>query len=299
MNAADDSLSAPIRWALSILRALPAAMPGKLRIARRLLRSVRGATALTTRQGLRLWVPDVREPIAVQLAANGEYEGANARLLGRWLQDGGDFIDVGANIGSIALPVLRLAAVRHALLIEPEPLLAELLTRNLSEAKISNAQIKQCLCGETNSLNTPFWAAPLDHFGAGARGAQFHSTPATLPMRSLDSLVAELRLTQVRAIKVDVEGYEREVFEGAKHLLATQRPNILFEFMDWAEVRRDDKDVGGSQRVLLEADYAIFTRDDWLKRKKPISKPKVFGSFDFVAFPREKCDPHHTTKSNS
>lgn len=281
----------PIRHsrALRLLQALPQRLPGKLRLAQRLLASTTGPVTITCRNGMRFAVPDVREPLARALAANGCYEPENVKTLSGWLKQGGDFIDVGANIGSVALPVAKAMPQGRALLIEAWPQLIAFLALNIDHCGVANAIVSQCLCGERYMSAVPFWHAPDRAFGQGSRGAQFHSEPQSLPMRTLDELVRQHALKQVRAIKVDVEGYEREVFEGAGELLTTQRPNILFEFMDWAEVRRPDKDVGGAQQTLIKYDYRIYTRDAYSHGAAGLNKPMLFGSADLVAIPSEKC----------
>jgi len=269
---------------IALLQLLPHWVPGKMRLARRILRDCVGPVAIGSREGPRFFVPDARESIAISMAANASYEPENVRLLRSWLKDGGEFIDVGANIGSIAIPVLKGSNTR-ALLIEALPSIADYLRLNLREHGISDSIICQCLCGEREDAEVPFWEAPEMVFGQGSRGSQYHSNPSTLPMVTLDALVERHALGAVRAIKVDVEGYEREVFEGAVHLLRTQRPKILFEFMDWAERRRADKRVGGSQQMLLDLGYRLYTRQAYVRGLGPLAQPLLQGGADIVAIP--------------
>jgi FkbM family methyltransferase len=274
---------------LQLLQALPRRLPGKMRLVRRLLSGTTGSATIACRNGLRFAVPNVQEPLACALAANGCYEPENVELLCGWLRDGGDFIDVGANVGSIALPVAKRMPHGRALLVEAWPQIVDYLAHNVADSGLTNALIAACLCGEREMSAVPFWQAPDHAFGQGSRGAQFHREPQSLVMHTLDALVADHALNKVRALKVDVEGYEREVFEGAQKLLTQQRPNVLFEFMDWAEVRRPDKDIGGAQRALMNLDYRIYTRMAYCRGDAALHKPRLFGSDDLVAIPREKC----------
>ena len=60
-------------------------------------------------------------------------------------------------------------------------------------------------------------------------------------------------------IKIDVEGYEYHVFKGAAELLNKKdAPDVIFEFVDWAEEAAKGVDIGASQRILIEMGYRIY-----------------------------------------
>jgi hypothetical protein len=50
-----------------------------------------------------------------------------------------------------------------------------------------------------------------------------------VPLRSLDSLAAEHGLDRLDLIKIDVEGHERQVLDGAAALLDRYRPPLVLE----------------------------------------------------------------------
>jgi hypothetical protein len=113
---------------------------------------------------------------------------------------------------------------------------------------------------------------------------QFGAQPIRVPSKSLDALIEELRILDVSVIKVDVEGFEAEVFEGAKKLLTTQSPPILFEFADWAEERARSGGVGRSQEILLSYGYTLWKLADYLSGKRdPLVAPLRNGFENIVA----------------
>ena len=68
----------------------------------------------------------------------------------------------------------------------------------------------------------------------------------------LDSFVPGLAGRNVGLLKIDVEGFEREVFLGAKRFLQQAKPRlVMFESL----ARRLDEEVGP---VLREAGYIAF-----------------------------------------
>ena len=54
--------------------------------------------------------------------------------------------------------------------------------------------------------------------------------------KTLDRLIADCIISNIGLIKVDVEGFEYFVFKGGEDALnKPDAPDILFEFVDWAE----------------------------------------------------------------
>jgi hypothetical protein len=72
---------------------------------------------------------------------------------------------------------------------------------------------------------------------------------------TLDSITEPLRRNAVGLLKIDVEGYEAEVFEGSHHFLDSIRPRlILFESLGG---RLDSK----IKAILDRHDYQVFQLD--------------------------------------
>jgi FkbM family methyltransferase len=279
--------SRSVRWLLAMLRAVPM-QRGKVRLARRLLARHQGAIALTGAHGLRWELPDPNESIALAIAAHGHYERETVALLKQWIGHDGVLVDVGANIGAVAIPTLHDRPNARGLLIEAVPRLADTLLTNLARNEIRNATVACCLCGERSGVTAAFWDAPATQFGRGSRAPQFQREPtAHFPLQTLDALVVEHRFSRLDALKVDVEGYEKEVFLGARDTLARLRPKIAFEFMAWCERRRPDRDIGAGQQALLDQGYRIYTRASWAAAGAPIRSPVRDGDVDFVALPRD------------
>lgn len=153
----------------------------------------------------------------------------------------GNIIDVGANIGSHTLlfadHVLLGGGLVYA--FEPQRLVFQQLCANVALNKLPNVHAFQCLVGHANVLTSlsdvyiddiysesnrktvDFFAERPQNFGGRCIGDGVEQ----VEMRRLD----ELRLANVRLLKVDVEGCEPLVFWGARELIARERPFIWFE----------------------------------------------------------------------
>lgn len=144
-------------------------------------------------------------------------------LLFSLLRREGAFLDVGAHIGYYSLYMLP--RVRQAFSFEPDPRVRALLEQNVE--------------GRSNILVVP-WAV-----GAAPGKARFtlaaHSEVSHLSDKgddpgsqivvdvvTIDAFAAD-RSLRVEAIKIDVEGHDTEVIEGALGVLREQQPLLLTE----------------------------------------------------------------------
>jgi hypothetical protein len=120
----------------------------------------------------------------------------------------------------------------------------------------------------------------------GALAPQFSGKAVPVTARTLDSILDQDSIDRVDVLKVDVEGFEGQVFVGATKLLAGSRaPTIIFEFCDWAERRIQNAPIGHAQRFLLDLGYSIYRLADFMSlRPQPLRKPLVAGYEQLVAY---------------
>ena len=165
-----------------------------------------------------------RRRIAAEARA-GEPELA---VLEKLMRRGGTAVDVGANQGFFAFALSEIA--ERVVAFEPNPdyaLFARVMLRG-------RATVHRLALSDEPGRAT--FHVPIDHDGtvlhlAGSlKGthAQFPRRRAyDVAVRALDSFA----LADVRFIKVDVEGSEREVLDGARMTIARDRPPLLLELL--------------------------------------------------------------------
>lgn len=162
------------------------------------------------------------DPIGETIARTGQpYEERLLRWLRRIVGDrDGAFIDVGANIGNHA--IFFAIAGRPVIAIEPNPASVAFIGENT----------------RINGVRMDVWpVAAGAHDGRGnvvlvAQGdlgmARFDEDPnGSIEMRSLDSID-----TTAAIVKIDVEGHETDVLDGAMLLLQRDRPLLVIEVWD-------------------------------------------------------------------
>lgn len=175
----------------------------------------------------RWWLPASRGKILRILG--GTYEPEQTALFERLLRPGHTVLDVGANVGYYTLLASVLvgdAGRVHA--FEPEPRNAGFLRRHVSINRRGNVRVEQA------ALSDRAGTARFD-FGSGS-GTGHLAEAGALEVRTLrlDDYCAEHGLAP-DAVKIDVEGAEMSVLEGARETFARHRP-ILFLSTHGAEV---------------------------------------------------------------
>jgi FkbM family methyltransferase len=141
------------------------------------------------------------------------------------LPAGGIILDCGAHIGLFTKQALQDGAAK-VVAIEPDPTHLECLRRNFSD-EIRAGRVTIYPEGVWNKRDV------LVLYNHAQPGASFvkdddHADPGTrVPVTTIDTIVAELRLPRVDMIKMDIEGSERQAIRGARETLRRFGPRLV------------------------------------------------------------------------
>ena len=149
--------------------------------------------------------------------------------------DDGWFFDVGANVGLYVWEVNKLCPNRKILAFEPDPENFKLLKMTLKEANLQNLE----LCPDALSNKTAevsFSQDPLTSATGCISGKdkpwieQYLNTSTnqiSVNTRTMDTEERDNKIPSL--IKIDVEGHEVEVLEGAVNTLTKRKPLFIIE----------------------------------------------------------------------
>jgi len=190
-------------------------------------------------------------------------------LLG-FLQPGAVAIDVGANLGEWTLPLARaVGAAGRVIAAEPTPRSAAALEATLAANVLRQAKVIRAAIGDhdgTAEFAVPLVTSARSDTGTARIGPACAGYEALrVPLRSLDSLAAEHGLDRVDLIKIDVEGHEWQVLDGAASLLDRHRPVLVLE--TGHEVNTDRRAINNRLRGLgyrilgILLDYGMAAAD--------------------------------------
>jgi FkbM family methyltransferase len=135
-------------------------------------------------------------------------------------------IDVGANVGRILEHFVRVAPLGRHIAFEPLPELAADLER-----RFANVQVRQVALGRTPQSDREFVRvldAPSRSGFKPAVAGDCETSNLVVAVESLDQTLSAADYVPA-LLKVDVEGAELEVLEGALNTLKTHRPILLLE----------------------------------------------------------------------
>lgn len=167
----------------------------------------------------------------------GRFYDLDSQLLYQLLIDEGDqVLDVGANIGMMALLAARRVGPNGRVdCVEPNPVCIERLRDHFAINHIETCHLHQC--GASDQPGELTLRVLTEHTGMGSLAdippdQQRHVT-AQFPVRvvRVDEIVAQLP-TPPRLIKMDVEGFELRAVRGLNHTLTNHHPILLIEFIE-------------------------------------------------------------------
>jgi FkbM family methyltransferase len=140
-------------------------------------------------------------------------------------------IDVGASFGWYTVRwAQRLGVAGWVLAIEPDPRHYASLVRNVELNHFANVTTLPIAVGDRNGtlrLFSPSFGQTILDASAIPQSGLVESMD--VPMRTIDGLVDELGLRDVRLVKIDVEDFEATVLRGMRRILDRDRPTIVFE----------------------------------------------------------------------
>ncbi len=152
-------------------------------------------------------------------------------------------LDLGANIGMVTLALSLLCPKGHVYAFEASKDTAEALRQTALANHLKNVSVGQAILGDEDK-EVRFFDIPGVSTSSFAVSKESDKTVHVLTYpytdkesnvtvartKSVDQIVRELNIPRVDFIKIDVEGSELDVLDGAKETLARFKPIILMEF---------------------------------------------------------------------
>jgi len=174
---------------------------------------------------------DYSEEIARLLLLHGSYETAEIATVSELATVGSTAIDVGANIGMYTVALATAVGNGGTVLaFEPVPQTSQRLRANLAMNEMTNVSVVDAAAGRSSGI-MDIRLANDSAYASLVSVKQGRATGRTLSVRvvTLDEIWRERRRPAVSFCKIDVEGAELLVLEGAKEMLAACGPALLLE----------------------------------------------------------------------
>jgi FkbM family methyltransferase len=206
-------------------------------------------------------------------------EAVHRRFINKWVQQDSVVWDVGANLGLFAFPAALKASRGCVYAFEPDVDLAANLLRSLRLPRNRGINISPvCLAvsnvdGAANFQISRYSRAMSKLEAAGKWHDQQVSVLETRTVATMSIDTLQKSLAPPSVIKIDVEGGEMEVLEGAELTISEHRPMILIEGPSELQTPMDS--------FFLRHDYLMF--DGAIECLIPLEH----STWDTIAIPSE------------
>jgi FkbM family methyltransferase len=122
---------------------------------------------------------------------------------------GGVFVDIGANVGTIALPLAyHVGPQGRVVAIEAHPVAHSRIAFNTAASRLDNVTIVEAAAADVDGELT---IVSGDNLGASHIATDKDTSGFRVRARTLAGLLADAAVERVDALKIDVEGYEDRV----------------------------------------------------------------------------------------
>ena len=172
--------------------------------------------------------------ISAQLLLYKTHEPLSTHFLTKVLKEGMTCIDIGSNIGYYACLESKLVGTSGQIIaIEPSPKNYEFLKKNLKLQPIQNYKSFNFACGDSNGF-TDFFVSDRSNWSRvvtneDQRTIDDNTEIIKVKLMTLDTFVQEQKFDKINLIRMDVEGYETDVYTGMRETIKKFNPMIQME----------------------------------------------------------------------
>jgi FkbM family methyltransferase len=162
-------------------------------------------------------------------------------------QLGQTVLDIGAHIGKYTLQFSRaVGSTGRVISVEPHPENYAMLLENLRLNDARNVRPVKCAV-----WNKPLYIGLFIGEGSGLHSLKVNHKHGTIQVqaKTVDDLLKELDVDWVDWMKIDVEGAEADVLEGANRTIAKCKPKIVLEIRQF--------EVNQLKSIAAAQDYGI------------------------------------------
>lgn len=184
-------------------------------------------------------------------------------------------LDIGANFGCIS-QALEYSGFK-VVAFEPQPEIYKMTRMNV------RGTVHNCALGSSEGVGTmpKFLYGSKENYGSASIGHRTSLGTINIPIRTLDSFY----LDDVGLIKIDVEGYELEVLQGAVDTIARCKPIMYIEDDRPENSKALHACISSLGYSIEEHATPLFREDNFFKNKKYIWDIPLLYSYNLICRP--------------
>jgi FkbM family methyltransferase len=200
-----------------------------------------------------MWA-DRRFASTTKLVVGNPPDWENMQAWRQFLHPGTLFVDIGANAGTYSLWAADLGSA--VISVEPVPWARKALEENASLNRYDFEIIPTALSNEAGVMRFTDWPSPKNHLLVGDEESR---RSVEVEVRTLDDVLGD---RMAHGVKIDVEGAERLVLEGAPVAMAERRLPVIQ--LEWNNLSRRFFGEGREPlaELLAASGYEFFRPDE-------------------------------------
>jgi len=208
-------------------------------------------STVETTDGFNISVPP-NDAVGRQIYLTGQFDRSIVEILVAFSTPGDTLLDIGANLGYVSACFLKNVADSTVIAVEPQPLIVDLLQKNLHQFGERQRVFPIALSDQDG--DAWFYVDPQNKGRSRLVSRAFEGS-RQIETRSTQGFLNDLNLERLDLVKIDVEGHEESILRAGKEKLKSLQPKIiLFESNQGAAVP-----FGGGVGLLLnDIGYTVY-----------------------------------------
>jgi len=183
----------------------------------------RNPVALVHTHGFDILLDPADMGISPSIGVLGWYELKTTELFIKLVESGSTVIDVGANVGFFTLLAAKLAGKEGVVVsFEPDPTSFSLLSRSVQRNNFGNVRLFRKCISDVDGEQV-LYLSVTHHKGMHSISRNLGGLGISVKSARLDTVADSLNIDEIDLLKIDVEGAEPEVLDGATRLLSEHR----------------------------------------------------------------------------
>jgi FkbM family methyltransferase len=173
--------------------------------------------------------------VSLSMLYYGEYHEHEWQFVKRFLKPSQVIVDAGANLGTFTVPFAKtVGELGKVISFEPQPVIYGCLKETVALNQLTNVELHHCCVGNGDyelEIAEPDYSQPGNFSGVpfkeeGFTEVKFSPNRIRTQCVTLDGVLKDSRFD---FLKIDVEGMELEVLQGAEKSIASRKPVIYLE----------------------------------------------------------------------
>lgn len=199
----------------------------------------------------------------------GIYEIGTLHIVRACLRRGDCFLDVGSNVGLMTVTAaFSVGATGKVYAFEPEPRVRNLIYKNIELNQLKNVTVLDFALGTVNETKKLYLQDEISLGSATLLKPADEREGFEVKVRKLADFISAQDLPSIRMIKIDAEGWEFQVLQGARQLLGSPEAPILC--VEYSKFSHEDSEIQDIyQFVSTVNNYQVYKLEktkDWISK---------------------------------